>query len=77
MNSFFSEQTIKTASFSNVQQFDWQGFKGRLLSMSFIPGAEDTKYGAMLDQLNNIFIHYEKNGMIEFLYNTNLYYSHI
>ncbi len=77
MNSFFNEQTIKTASFSNVQQFDWEGFKGRLLSMSFIPGAEDANYKRMLDQLNNIFIRYEKNGMIQFLYKTNLYYSHI
>ena len=77
MNTFFSEQAIKTASFRNVQQFDWEGFKGRLLSMSFIPGAEDEKYKAMIDQLNNIFLRYEKNGIIEFLYKTNLYYSHI
>lgn len=48
MNTFFNEQTIKTASFRNVQQFDWAGFKGRLLSMSFIPGPENPKYRAML-----------------------------
>lgn len=77
MNTFFSEQAIKTASFRNVQQFDWEGFKGRLLSMSFILGPEDEKYKAMIEQLNNIFLRHEKNGIIEFLYKTNLYYSHI
>lgn len=77
MNTFFSEQTINTASFRNVQQFDLEGFKGRLLSMSFIPGPENEKYTAMLEQLKQIFLRYEKNGVIEFLYKTNLYYSHI
>lgn len=77
MNTFFSEQTINTVSFRNVQQFDWEGFKGRLLSMSFIPGPENEKYTAMLEHLKQIFLCYEKNGVIEFLYKTNLYYSHI
>ena len=77
MNKFFSEHPIQTASFRNVQLFDWEGFKGRLLSMSFIPGSEHAKYKAMMDQLNQIFLRYEKNGIIEFLYKTNLYYSHI
>ncbi len=77
MDTFFSDQTIKTASLRNVQQFDWEGFKGRLLSMSFIPGSEDARYKTMIEELNQIFLRYEKNGFIEFLYKTNLYYSHI
>jgi SAM-dependent methyltransferase len=77
MDSFFSEHPVKIASFKNVQEFDLEGFKGRLLSMSFIPGPENEKYTAMLEQLKQIFLRYEKNGVIEFLYKTNLYYSHI
>ncbi|MFZ0218689.1 MAG: class I SAM-dependent methyltransferase [Candidatus Aquirickettsiella sp.] len=77
LDIFFKGHTIKTASFRNVQLFDWEGFKGRLLSTSFIPSPEDAKYKAMVEQLNIIFLRYEKNGIIEFLYKTNLFYSHI
>jgi hypothetical protein len=45
--------------------------------MSFIPGPEHAKYKAMIEQLNNIFLKHERNGIIEFLYKTNLYFSHI
>ncbi|MEN9916632.1 MAG: hypothetical protein RLY40_564, partial [Pseudomonadota bacterium] len=32
---------------------------------------------SMIEQLKSIFLRYEKNGVIEFLYQTNLYYSQI
>lgn len=77
MDTFFKGQAIKTAVFKNIQYFNWEGFKGRLLSTSFIPGSEHAKYNSMIEQLKNIFLKYEKNGVIEFLYRTNLYYSQI
>lgn len=77
MDAFFSEHPMQTASFRNVQRFDWEGFKGRLLSTSYSLRPEDVNYKAMIEQLNNIFLRYAKNGIIEFLYKTNLYYSYI
>lgn len=78
MDSFFKGHTpIKTTAFKNTQYFNWEGFKGRLLSTSFIYGPEHAKFNSMIEQLKSIFLRYEKNGLIEFLYQTNLYYSHI
>lgn len=77
MDTFFNGHTIKTATFKNIQHFNWEGFKGRLLSMSFIPRPDHEKYKSMIEQLKNIFLRYEKKGVIEFLYQTNMYYSHI
>jgi len=66
MDTFFKGHTIKTAAFKNIQYFNWEGFKGRLLSTSFIPRSEHAKYKPMIQQLKNIFLKYEKNGTIEF-----------
>jgi SAM-dependent methyltransferase len=77
MDSFFKGHSIKKAAFKNIQYFNWEGFKGRLLSTSFIPSSEHAKYKSMIEQLKSIFLRYEKNGVIEFLYQTNLYYSQI
>lgn len=77
MDSFFKGYTLKKATFKNSQHFNWEGFKGRLLSMSFIPRSEHANYKSMIEQLKNIFLRYEKNGKIEFLYHTNMYYSQI
>jgi hypothetical protein len=77
MDTFFKGHAIKTAAFKNIQHLNWEGFRGRLLSTSFIPGSEHAKYKSMIEQLKNIFLRYEKKGIIEFLYQTNLYYSQI
>jgi SAM-dependent methyltransferase len=37
MDTFFKGHAIKTSTFKNIQYFNWEGFKGRLLSTSFIP----------------------------------------
>ena len=77
MDRFFEPQSMRTASFENTQQFDWQGFKGRLLSTSYSLRAGDLGYEAMLAGLKTIFERYQKGGMVTFLYDTKLYYSPI
>lgn len=77
VKEFFYPQAMQTCSFKNMQQFDWQGFKGRLLSTSYSLRPGDDKYNEMLAKLKEIFAHYQKNGMVEFLYDTKLYYGHI
>lgn len=75
--SFFKPYFMRTASFENVQQFDWQGFKGRLLSTSYSLRVGDLAYEAMLSDLKTIFDRYQKKGRVTFLYETKLYYSPI
>ena len=74
---FFSPNEMKIAAFNNQQQFDWEGFKGRLLSTSYSlrPGA--AQYEEMLCALKSIFDRHQKDGSVEFLYSTKLYYGRI
>jgi ubiquinone/menaquinone biosynthesis C-methylase UbiE len=76
-SSFFSPFEMTVKSFRNTQQFDWEGLQGRLLSTSYSLRPGDIHYEEMMQELKNIFDRYQKNGMIEFLYNTKLYYGHL
>ncbi len=77
LNQFFKPAAMRTATFTNSQQFDWQGLKGRLFSSSYSLRAGDSGYKAMLERLKSIFERYQKDGKITFLYETKLYYSPI
>jgi len=73
--TFFSPNEMKTRSFKNSQLLDWYGLKGRLLSTSYSLRSGDEKYDEMLKKLRHIFNKYQKNGVIDFLYQTKLYYG--
>lgn len=72
---FFKPYSMKTASFPNKKQFDWEGFKGRLLSTSYSLRETDSQYEKMLKDLREIFERHQKQGVVEFLYDTKLYYG--
>jgi ubiquinone/menaquinone biosynthesis C-methylase UbiE len=75
--NFFSPNEMKCRSFKNVQYFDWEGLKGRLLSTSYSLRPGDSGYKEMLERLRAIFDRYQQAGIVEFLYETKLYYGHI
>ena len=75
LESFFSPNQMHTASFAYSQHFDWEGLKGRLLSTSYSPREGDANYESTINELKKIFQRYQKNGLIEFLYTTKLYYG--
>jgi SAM-dependent methyltransferase len=75
--SFFSPYEMKTCSFVNRQQFNWEGFKGRLLSASYSLRPGDRQYEAMLHELRQIFDRHQQNDQIDFLYETKVYYGHL
>ncbi|HXC34326.1 MAG TPA: class I SAM-dependent methyltransferase [Candidatus Acidoferrales bacterium] len=64
-------------NFHNVQHFDLEGLKGRLLSSSYAPVAGHPKYEEMLAELKQIFDTHQKNGTVAFEYDTHLYYGHL
>lgn len=74
LNEFFSGKYI-TKTFPNKQVFDLEGVSGRLLSSSYTPQNDSPLYEPMLAELNEIFEKNQVNGFIEFLYDTNIYYS--
>jgi ubiquinone/menaquinone biosynthesis C-methylase UbiE len=72
---FFSPNEMKTQTFMNTQYFDWEGFKGRLLSTSYSLRPGDGNYEEMLNELKKIFERHQREGMVEFLYDTKIYYG--
>ncbi len=69
----FFEYQIKI--FYNYQDLSFEGFKGRLLSSSYIPLEKNTKFDEMINDLKDIFAKYQRNGIIRIEYDTKLYYG--
>ena len=74
LDAFFSGHYRK-AVFPNVQIFDYNGLRGRLLSSSYIPAEGHGSYGEMLKELETLFAKHNENGRIEVLYDTTVYFS--
>ncbi len=75
ISEFFEHRAWKLATFPNAQHFDWTGLCGRLDSSSYAPRPGDENYEAMLAELRRLFEAHQKNGRVDFLYSTNVYYG--
>jgi ubiquinone/menaquinone biosynthesis C-methylase UbiE len=76
IRAFFGKEP-RFKNFYNVQQFDFEGIKGRLLSSSYAPEAGRPKHEEMLVALKRIFDARQKNGLVAFEYDTHVYYEHL
>ena len=72
---FFAPRKFKVGSFENVQQFDFSGLKGRLLSASYTPEPGHPKFESMLERLQEIFDRYQERGKVAFEYDTKVFYG--
>jgi SAM-dependent methyltransferase len=72
---FFGHANWKLAPFQNVQQFDWDGVRGRLQSSSYAPSPGDKNYEPMLKELIHLFKAHQENARVDFVYTTNMYYG--
>jgi SAM-dependent methyltransferase len=77
IRKFFSPSQPKLQKFDNVQMFDYEGLKGRLLSASYTPEPEHPNFEPMLARLAEIFARHEKGGKVAFEYDTTVYFSHL
>ena len=73
----FFQTGYSVAHFYNSQTFDYEGLKGRLESSSYTPTAEHPRYAPMIEELKRLFTKHEKNGKIEILYDTKIYYGQL
>jgi len=64
-------------SFPYFQHLDFAGLRGRLLSSSYVPVEGDPGCAAMLNQLRTIFDAHQRHGQVEFLYDTQVYFSQL
>lgn len=68
---------FRQATFPNRQTFDWQGLKGRMLSSSYTPPPEHPAYAPMLEELRSLFRQHNRNGLVNFEYDTQAYYGQL
>jgi len=71
----FFQNAYGSATFQNVQIFDFDGIKGRMLSASYMPNESDAIFPQMLEELRSIFAKHVENGKIRVFYDTNIYFS--
>lgn len=75
--SFFSPQIFRLESFENIQDFDFEGLRGRVLSSSYTPEPGNPGFGPMMEELRELYETHQKNGRVEFQYDTRVYYGHL
>lgn len=70
---FFNEKGFEVKMIYNFQLFDFEGFKGRVLSSSYVPQDSDE----MITALKELFDKYQQDGAIKFEYHTMVYTGQI
>ncbi len=73
LSSFFYSYKLKT--FSNSQELDFEGLKGRLLSSSYAPKEDHPNHLPMMEELKKMFDVTSKEGKVQMVYETQLYYG--
>ncbi|MEZ4771246.1 MAG: class I SAM-dependent methyltransferase [Caldilineales bacterium] len=66
---------IERVTFANVQRFDLPGVTGRLMSSSYAPLPGHPNYEPLMAGLRTAFERYNQDGVVEFLYTTELYFA--
>jgi SAM-dependent methyltransferase len=73
IEAFFNPSPFEYKVFANKQVFDFDGLKGRLLSSSYMPSANEEGYNEMIEDLQVLFDQYQEGGWITINYDTKVY----
>jgi SAM-dependent methyltransferase len=77
IREFFGSDKFILKQLKNIQVFDYEGVKGRLLSSSYAPEEGHPNYEPMLAELERIFQTYQDEGKVVFEYVTQMYYGQL
>lgn len=77
VNEFFDPAPYAERVFPMMQEFDYAGVEGRLLSSSYVPGPGHPNYAPLLQELRRIFDQHAVNGTATFDYKTRLYFGRL
>jgi SAM-dependent methyltransferase len=77
IGNFFAPQSFKHKEFANQKEFDFAGFKGRVLSASYTPEPGSPRFEPMIKALKDLFDSCEKNGRVAFEYDTRVFYGQL
>ena len=75
LRPFFQDGVCHEAEFDNEQNLDFEGFRGRLLSSSYMPLPGDDKYEALMEKARNLFDAFNRDGVVTIRYRTELFYG--
>lgn len=75
--SFFEPTTFQIESFSNLQRFDFEALKGRVLSSSYVPEPSHANFEPMLSKLEELFDLHNSEGIVTFEYQTRMFYGQL
>jgi SAM-dependent methyltransferase len=77
IGEFFAPDKFGSGSFPNAQVFDFDGLQGRVRSSSYTPEPDHPKFDPMMERLKTIFDKHQKNGYVNFDYDTKVFYGHL
>ena len=77
MGEFFGRGGFDHKSFQTVQEFDFEGLRGRLMSASYAPAKGHPNHEPMLAALKQLFDAHENEGRVRVEYISRMYYGHL
>lgn len=77
IHEFFAPARYRENVFDVRQQFDYEGAAGRLLSSSYAPLQDHPSHVPMMREMRRIVDAHAQNGLVEFEYNTRVYYGRL
>jgi len=77
IHEFFAPSPYHERIFATRQRFDYEGTAGRLLSSSYAPLENHPNHAPMMRELRRIVDLHAIDGLIEFEYNTRVYYGQL
>ena len=73
----FFDGGYQRAVFPGQQLFDWQGLRGRTLSIAHVPQPDSAAHAPMFTRLGDIFNRHQSDGLVTIQYETELYYGRL
>jgi len=77
IHEFFAPAPYRERVFDLRQRFDYEGTVGRLLSSSYAPLEGHPSYEPMMRELQRIFCAHAVDSVVEFEYNTRVFYGNL
>ncbi len=77
IHEFFAPAPHLERVFDLRQQFEFEGTAGRLLSSSYAPLSGHPNHSPMMAELERIFHAHAQKGVVEFEYNTRIFYGEL
>lgn len=77
IGEFFAPEPFMVKTLENVQHFNFESLKGRLLSSSYAPDQAHSDFQPMLAKLEAAFAAYEHDGIVSFEYDTRVFYGRL